>query len=40
MAAVRFDFMHSLVLRRTFCNVLLNELYLGFAEEGRFVDDR
>ncbi len=34
MAAVRFDFMHSQVLRRTFCNVLLNELYLGLVEEG------
>ena len=27
-----------MVLERTFYRVLLNELYLGFAEEGRFVD--
>ncbi|WP_394924212.1 hypothetical protein, partial [uncultured Robinsoniella sp.] len=28
----------TLVLQRTFCNVLLNALYLGLAEERRFVD--
>ena len=26
-----------IVLLRTFCNVLVNALYWGFAEEGRFV---